>query len=314
MAAVSKTSLVKPKRKKNINNTGYLFVLPFVIVFLIFNVYPVLRTLYFSFTDYKGYGVPTPAGFSNYIRVVKDKFFWVSLWNTCKIWGVNIVVQLGLAFLLTIIFSDLKYKIKGLSIFRALYYLPNLIAATSVAYLFKTLLDWKYGTVNQILMSLGIIEKGAQINWLGNVSTAPYVISIISAWMWFGNSFIVLMAGVQGINKDYYEAASIDGAGRWKTFSKITIPLLRPILIYVSITSLIGGLQMFDIPFLMNGKGSAGLPAGSTQTVVMYMYKFGFEGGGVKQVGYASAIAYSLFIIILIVSVIQFKIMSKKED
>lgn len=298
-------------RKKDINRTGYLFVLPFVIVFLIFSVYPVLRTFYLSFTSYKGYGVPVWVGLDNYIRVFKDRFFWRDVWNTIKIWGVNIILQLGLAFLLTIIFSDIKYKIRGLSVFRAIFYLPNLIAATSVAFLFKTLLDWKYGSFNQMLMAIGVTEQ--QINWLGSSSTAPWVISVIQTWMWFGNSFIVLMAGVQGINKDYFEAAAIDGAGRWAVFRKITLPLLRPIMLYVFITSLIGGLQLFDLPFLMNGiaPGTAGEPSGSLQTAVMYLYKFGFE---THQVGYASAIAYTLFFIILIVSITQFKTIGKEED
>lgn len=297
----------KSVKKRDINKMGYLFVAPFVIVFLIFCVYPVLRTLYLSFTDYQGFGEPVVIGFSNYVRVLTDKFFWRDLWNTVKIWGVNIILQLGLAFLLTIVFSDIKYKMRGLSVFRALFYLPNLIAATSVAFLFKTLLDWKYGTVNQILTGSGLV--GETINWLGSTSTAPYVISVIGAWMWFGNSFIMLMAGVQGISKDYYEAAAIDGAGRWRVFARITLPLLKPILLYVGITSLIGGLQMFDLPFLMCG-GTVGNPSGSTQTVVMYLYKFGFE---TNQVGFASAIAYTLFVIILVVSIIQFKIMYKKE-
>ena len=286
---------------------GYLFVAPFVIVFLIFNLYPVLRTLYLSFTDYQGFGDPVFVGLQNYERVLTDKFFWRDLWNTIKIWGVNIVLQLCLAFLLTIIFSDIKYKVRGLSIYRALFYLPNLIAATSVAFLFKTLLDWKYGTINQILTGAGIM--GSPVDWLGSTATAPYVISVIGAWMWFGNSFIMLMAGVQGISKDYFEAAAIDGAGRWKVFLKITLPLLKPILLYVGITSLIGGLQMFDLPFLMCG-GTIGNPSGSTQTVVMYLYKFGFE---TNQVGFASAIAYTLFVIILVVSVIQFKVMYGKN-
>lgn len=290
---------------------GYLFVAPFVIAFLIFSVYPVLRTFYLSFTDYKGYGEPVWVWFDNYKRVFGDKFFWRDLWNTVKIWGVNIILQLGLAFLLTIIFSDIKYKIRGLGIFRAIYYLPNLIAATSVAFLYKTLLDWKYGSFNQILVTLGLTSQ--PIDWLGSTHTAPYVISVIGAWMWFGNSFIVLMAGVQGISKDYFEAAAIDGAGRWKVFTKITLPLLRPIMLYVFITSLIGGLQLFDLPFLMNGvaPGTIGEPAGTLQTVVMYLYKFGFE---THQVGYASAIAYTLFFIILIVSIIQFKTIGKEED
>lgn len=304
------TNAGKPK-KRNLNRIAYLFVLPFVIVFLTFSVYPVFRTLYLSFTTYKGFGDPKWAALDNYIRVFKDKFFWKALGNTVKIWGVNIILQLGLAFLLTVIFSDIKYKIRGLSVFRAVYYLPNLIAATSVAFLFKTLLDWKYGSFNQLLLTLGVAKE--QINWLGSTATAPYVISVIGAWMWFGNSFIMLMAGVQGIPTDYFEAAAIDGAGRWKVFAKITIPLLRPIMLYVFVTSLIGGLQLFDLPFLMNGvaPNTAGEPSGCLQTAVMYLYKFGFE---THQVGYASAIAYTLFFIILIVSIIQFKTLGREAD
>lgn len=301
------------KKKRNYNNMAYLFVLPFVVVFLIFSVYPVLRTLFLSFTNYRGFGEITPAGLDNYKRVLTDKFFWRALWNTIRIWGVNIVLQLGLAFLLTIVFSDIKYKIRGLAVYRAIYYLPNLIACTSVAFLFKTLLDWRFGTFNQIISTIYKFFGATYnpVNWLGQASTAGNTIAIISAWMWFGNSFIMLMAGVQGISKDYFEAAAIDGAGRWTVFGKITLPLLKPILLYVAVTSLIGGLQMFDLPFLMIQKTDTAYS--SVQTVVMYMYKFGFETG-TTQVGYASAIAYVLFFIILIVSIIQFKFFGSKED
>lgn len=300
------------RKKKNVNNVAYLFVLPFIVVFCIFSIYPVLRTLYLSFTSYKGFGDAVFVGLANYKRALTDKFFWRDLFNTIKIWGVNIIVQLGLAFLLTIVFSDIKYKMRGLAIYRAIYYLPNLIAATSVAFLFKTLLDWKYGTVNQMLVGLGITKT--PIDWMGSTTTAPLVVALIGAWMWFGNSFIVLMAGVQGINKDYFEAAAIDGAGRWTTFFKITLPLLKPIMLYVFVTSLIGGLQLFDLPFLMcgaAGPATSGEPSGCLQTVVMYLYKFGFE---TNQVGYASAIAYTLFFIILVLSALQFKMLGSKED
>ena len=305
---------MKKKSIKNYNRAGYLFVLPFVIVFLIFNVYPVLRTLYLSFTNAKiaGVGKIQWVWFDNYIRVITDKFFWRALGNTLRIWGVNIVLQLGLAFLLTIIFSDIKYKIEGLGIFRVIYYLPNLIAATSVAFLFKTLLDWRYGTFNQIIYQVFKFfgKSYNPIDWLGTAAHAGSTIAVISAWMWFGNSFIMLMAGVQGISKDYFEAAAIDGAGRWTVFGKITLPLLKPILLYVAITSLIGGLQMFDLPYLMADKASASY--NSVQTAVMYLYKFGFETG-TTQTGYASAIAYILFLIILTVSVVQFKLFNKED-
>lgn len=298
----------KPVRKRNINHIAYLFIAPFLIVFLIFNVYPVFRTLYLSFTAYPGYGEPQWIGLDNYSRVLGDKFFWESLWTTVKIWSVNIVVQLGLAFLLTVVFSDIKYKIRGLSIFRAFFYLPNLIAPASIAFLFKTLLDWRFGTLNQILSKFGV---DTPVPWLISPNMAPFSVAMINAWMWFGSSFIILMAGVQGIPRDYFEAAAIDGADRWKVFRKVTIPLLRPILIYVSITSLIGGLQMFDIPFLIaQGTDMTAILRGPLQTVVMYMYDFGFR---TFQVGYAGAIAYVLFLIILAVAVMQFKVLNRED-
>lgn len=285
---------------------GLYFCLPFVITFLIFSVYPVLRTLYMSFTDYKGYGQENFVWFDNYTRAFKDPLFWDAFVNTLKMWGLNIVLQLGLALLLTIIFSDIKYRMRGLSIFRALFYLPNLIACTSVAFLFKTLLDWKFGSFNQILMQLGIISE--PVNWLGYANTAQIVVSVIGAWMWFGNSFIMLMAGVQGINREYYEAAAIDGAGRWKTFFSITMPLLKPIMIYVAITSLIGGLQLFDIPYLMSG--GKGDPGRSLFTAVFYLFNMGFKN---RQMGYAAALAFVLFVIIAICSAVVFKLTNRKE-
>ena len=317
MEKKEKSPAVKQKQSKlkTYDHMGYVLVAPFVIVFLIFSVYPVLRTLYLSFTDAKlaGVGEQHFVWFDNYKRVFTDKFFWRSLWNTVRIWAVNIVLQLGLAFLLTIVFSDIKYKMRGLGIFRVVYYLPNLIAATSVAFLFQTLLDWRYGTFNQIIN--GIYKMfGANYNpvdWLGSPTTAGNTIAVIQAWMWFGNSFIMLMAGVQGISRDYFEAAAIDGAGRWTVFGKITLPLLKPIMLYVAITSLIGGLQLFDLPFLMSSTSSASY--NSLQTAVMYLYKFGFTTG-TTQTGYASAIAYALFLITMLVSIIQLKVFNRKED
>lgn len=287
---------------KNVDKNGYLFILPFLVVFIIFSIYPIFRTLYLSFTNFNGFGDAKFIGVDNFTRLMKDEIFWGAFGNTLKIWGVNIVIQLGLAFILTIIFSDIKYKIKGLSVFRALFYLPNLIAATSVAFLFAALLDWQYGSINQILMKLGIID--AKVNWLGQPGTATIVVAVIGAWMWFGNSFIVLMAGVQGISKDYFESAYIDGAGRWTVFFKITLPLLKPILLYVAITSLIGGLQIFDIPFLITD--GIGAPSGALNTAVMYLYNTAFK---YNSVGYAAAIAYGLFFIIAIFSAFTFKSM-----
>ena len=300
----------KKTRRRAPNDVGYwgfLFCIPFIVIFLIFNVYPVFRTFQMSFLSYKGFGKETFIAMDNYKRAVTDQLFWDAFKNTLKMWGLNIVLQLGLALLLTIIFNDMKYRVKGLSLFRAIFYLPNLIAATSVAFLFKTLLDWKYGSVNQILMNLHLIK--APIDWLGQPGTAQAAVGVIGAWMWFGNSFIMLMAGVQGISRDYFEAATIDGAGRWTIFARITMPLLRPIMLYVAITSLIGGLQLFDIPYLMSG--TKGNPQRSLFTAVFYLFDMAFVK---NQMGYAAALAFVLFFIIAIFSALAFRIMNPKED
>jgi len=309
-ATVKKQKAAKPRRGglERRNNYGALFCLPFVIAFLVFNIYPVFRTFQMSFLSYKGFGKETFVALDNYIRAVKDPLFWDAFKNTLKMWGVNIVLQLGLALLLTVIFNDIKYRMKGLSIFRALFYLPNLIACTSVAFLFKTLLDWKFGSINQILMAAGVISQ--PINWLtGEGMTAQLVVGVVGAWMWFGNSFIMLMAGVQGIDRSYFEAATLDGAGRWQTFSKITMPLLRPIMLYVAVTSLIGGLQLFDLPYLLSG--TKGTPGRSLYTAVFYIYTTAFTN---HQMGYAAALAFVLFLIIAVLCGIAFKLMNKKED
>lgn len=302
----------KSSKLTSYNRWGYAFVAPFAIVFAIFNIYPVLRTLYLSFTDLKIVGTPNWIWFDNYVRVFTDKFFWRALGNTVRIWTVNIILQLGLAFLLVIIFSNLNWKIKGLSKFRIIYYLPNLIAATSIAFLFQTLLDWRFGTFNIMLSSFYKLfgSTYTPIDWIGSPSTAPYVLSVIQSWIWFGNSFLMLMASVQGISKDYFEAAAIDGASTWTIFRKITLPLINPIMMYVAITSLIGGLQMFDLPYLMVSASTGSYD--SVQTVMMYLYKFGFTTGSI-QTGYASAVAYSLFIIILGVTLVQLKFFNNND-
>lgn len=306
------TNLVANSRLNRKEKTGYLFVLPYVIVFCIFSIYPVVNTLYLSFCQYKG-GIgqePKFVGLEKYEMVLTDALFWQALGNTAKIWIINIILQLGLAFILTIIFNDIKYKIRGLAIYRAIYYLPNIIAATSLAFLFSTLLDPNYGSFNHLLTE--ITGNRISIDWLNSSKFTWLVISVIQTWIWFGNSFIMLMAGVIGIPKDYYEAAAIDGAGRFKLFTKITLPLLKPIMLYVFVTSLIGGLQMFDLPQIMIAKASNAYT--SIRTVIMYLYRYGFGEFAVKDVGRAAAMAYVLFFIIMVFSVLQFIIMRNKED
>lgn len=281
---------------------GYYFIAPFFAIFLTFNIYPILLTFYYTFTHYEGYGTPEFIGLSNYVRIFSDSYFLEAFINTWKIWGLNFVLQLGIALFLAALFSDLRMKIKGLGFFRAIFYLPNLITISSVAILFNIMLDWHYGSINQLLLKFGLISE--PINWLSQPFTAQASVALILTWMWFGYTFIVLMAGVAGISIEYYEAALIDGANRWQTFIYITLPLLKPIMLYVMITSLIGGLQLFDLPMLLTD--GLGQPEGSLNTMVLYLYNQAFR---YNNYGYAATIAYVLFIITVIFSGITFKSM-----
>ncbi len=280
------------------NKYGYFFILPFFIVYFIFSLYPIIYTFWVSLNSYTGYSDYEFIGLDNYINVFTDTVFVGAIINTFKIWGVNIVLQLGIAFILVMIFTDLQYKVKGIATFRLVYYLPNLIAATSVSLIFATLLNTNYGALNQFLYSIGLIDK--PIKWLETPVLAQLSVSLIQTWMWFGNSFIMLMAAAQAVPKEYFEAATIDGAGRFTILKNITIPTIKPILTYVAVTSLIGGLQLFDVPFLLtDGKGA---PSGSLLAAMMYSYNMAFK---YNNLGYAAAITYMLFALILGITIVS---------
>lgn len=292
--------------KKIKDKIGYLFISPFFLVFFLFNAYPIFFTLYLSMTRYKGFGKKVFIGADNFGLLFKDPNLVDAFINTLKIWGVNILFQIFLAFLLVMIFSDIKYKVKGLGFFRVIFYLPNLIAAATIALVFMKLLDKDYGVVNQVLFNIGWIDK--PIGWLTKPIIAQMSVSGIQTWMWFGNSFILFMASVQAVSKEVYEAARIDGAGRFQVLMNITIPSIKPILMYVMVTGLIGGLQLFDIPFLItDGKG---FPEGSLNTMIVYIYNMAFVH---KNYGYASALSFALFVVIMLFTIV-FTVMTNRKE
>ncbi|MCK8061289.1 MULTISPECIES: carbohydrate ABC transporter permease [unclassified Fusibacter] len=292
--------------KKIKDRVGYLFISPFFLVFFLFNAYPIFFTLYLSMTRYKGYGPKLFIGAENFMLIFKDPNVVDAFMNTIKIWGVNIVFQVFLALLLVMVFSDIKYKVKGLGFFRVIFYLPNLIAAATIALVFVKLLDKDYGVLNQFLFSIGWINES--IGWLTKPILAQMSVSGIQTWMWFGNSFILFMASVQAVSKETYEAAAIDGAGRFQVLKNITLPSIKPILMYVMITGLIGGLQLFDIPFLITD--GRGFPEGSLNTMIVYIYNMAFV---YKNYGYASALSFALFILIMTFTVV-FTVMTNRNE
>jgi len=287
--------------KKNYKNL--LFVLPFFIFFLAFHLYPMLYTLFLSFTQYDGFKDPVLIGFNNYKNLIVNKYFWNSFINTWKIWLPNIILQLIIALFMANWLTNTRLKIKKVGFFRAVFYFPNLVTAASIAVLFIVILDWQHGSLNQILFGQ---ETEKYIYWMVNPARTQFIVSLIQTWMWFGVSMIILMAGIQGIPSTYYEAAVIDGATEGQIFFKVTLPLLMPVLTYVVITSLIGGMQIFDIPFVISiGPGVVGEVEKALSTMVVYLYNTGFR---YNRMGYASAISYVLFIITVCFSVIYLRV------
>ncbi len=289
---------------EKINRHGYLFIAPFVVTFIVFNLYPIIYTFQLSLYKWKGFGKETFVGFENFARLLTDSTFPKTLINTLKIWLGDFIPQLGFALLLSMIFTF--YRIKGMRLFRAVYYLPNLITAASVGLLFNILLNGDKSTINQLLVTLKV--KGAPIAFFKSEAMTQAIASYILWWMWFGYTTILVMAGITGIEPDLYEAAQIDGCSRVQTFFRITIPLIRPTLIYITVTSLIGGMQIFDVP--VNLTNLQGDPQKAVLTSSMYIYQQGFKNGGF---GYASTLSVILFKVIAALSFISYRLMNKKE-
>lgn len=244
-------------------------------------------------------------GFDNYKDLINDKTFWKSVGNTWKIWLMNFIPQLIFGLVLAILLT--QYKIKGAGFFRAVFYLPNLITVASMGVLFLALFDWQTGSVNNALVDLGILKE--KVNWMSSPSFAQGITAFIQWLMWFGYSSILLTAGIAAIPDEVIESSVIDGANAWKRLTKITLPLLKPTMLYVMVTSLIGGMQIFDIPMTLT-KGS-GEPSKSLMTMVLYLYNMAFKN---NDLPYGATISYGIFVIIIFFSLIFFKVIYGKEE
>jgi ABC-type sugar transport system permease subunit len=276
------------KLKKH--STGYLFLAPFILGFLIFGLYPVFNTLFLSFTDAtlmsKGFKF---IGISNFNRLFADEVFLRAVGNTWLIWLLNFIPQISIALLLSVLFTNARLKIKAVGVWRAVFFLPNLLMPAAVAALFNALFSY-YGPMNQIMVRAELLPEA--MRFLEDIWITRGLVVFIQWWMWFGQTMIILMAGMTSIPIHLYEAAMVDGAKAWQMFIHITLPLLKPILIFIFVTSLVGGMQMFDIPFLLtDGRGSP-LSAIQTNNILMYM-KFASSKG---HIGAASSVGVLVFI------------------
>ena len=283
---------------------GYLFIAPFFLVFLVFGLYPIISTFQLSTQKWDGLMPAVSIGLKNYSRILTDQVFYLSLWNTIRIWLGNAIPQFGVALLLTAIFTF--NRIRGKNFYRAVFYLPNLITATSVGLLFNLLLDGDGSPVNQLLVSLGV--SGAPISFFMSKSLTSGLVSFVQWWMWFGYTTVIILAGTTTVDRSMYEAAMVDGASKAQTFWKITIPLIRPTLIYLLITSFIGGMQLFDVPLTLSN--NLGDPGKAVLTVSMYLYNQGFKN---FNYGYSATISCVLFLLIAGMSGLAYKSMRRKD-
>lgn len=284
------------------NKWGYIFLIPFVVVYLIFQLIPLISTVYNSFFENYRSGLtqigPNFVGFSNYVKLFEGGEIWIYFKNTMIMWVMGFVPQILVSLLLAAWFSNPSLRLKGQRFFKTVIYLPNLIMASAFAMLFFTLFA-DGGPINAMLIQAGILKQA--YSFFSHAWSARTLVAVLNFLMWFGNTTILLMAGMMGIDPSLYEAAEVDGATASQIFRKITLPLLRPILIYVMITSLIGGMQMFDVPqILTNGTGD---PMRSTMTLIMYLNKHLFS----KNYGMGGALSVFLFIITGVLSLIVFR-------
>ena len=306
--------MIKTEGKSKIvryNKWGYIFLIPFVLVYVIFQLIPLVSTIYNSFFENYRVGLmqvgPTWVGLENYKTIFSDVSLLKYTVNTLIMWVIGFIPQIIVSLLLGQWFSDVRLKLKGSRFFKTVIYLPNLIMASAFSMLFFALFS-DVGPINAILIKMGIATQDNPVRFFSNVWATRGLVGFMNFLMWFGNTTIILMAGIMGIDTSLFEAAEVDGASSWQRFYRITLPLLKPILIYVIITSMIGGIQMFDVPqILTNGSGA---PAESTKTLIMYLNQHLYS----KNYGLGGALSVFLFIITAILSLIIYSVMYRKKD
>jgi len=287
---------MKPKKRESI--LGYLYISPWIIGFLIFTAGPMMASIYFSFCDYQLLIPPKWVGISNYIRIFfDDQLFLKSLWNTFYYTVGSITLGvLGSLFLAVL----LNQRVRGETIFRSMFYLPTLTPAVAMAILWGWLFNTEFGLINRTLSKIGI--RGPA--WLYSTEWVIPAFIIMSLWGIGGSRMIILLAGLQGIPQELYDAAEVDGVNWWTRLRYITLPLLSPSIFFVIVTGIIGSFQIFTASYIMTGGG----PANASLFYVLYLYRNAFE---YFKMGYASALAWILFIIIITLTLFQFKLAGK---
>lgn len=281
---------------------GFLFCLPALILAITFFIFPLLRVFIMSFQEWNPLGGSKFVGLSNYIEILESKEFWQTLWNTT----IYTIIVTPMIFLPAILLATgLRKTTSSSKIFRTIFFLPVAISFVVASYVWLWIYNDTYGILNYILMTMGFLDK--PIAWLDTTWKARVMVSIMIAWKTQGFTMMILLAGLQSIPAELYEAAKIDGAGRFQLFRYITLPLLRPTLVLSLIISIAGSFKAFDHFYIMTGGG----PMKTTQTMVMYINKVTFE---YYKVGLGAAASVIFLIMLLVISTFQLKIGGFSHD
>ena len=294
----------RPSRGLREGRAAWMLALPFLLLFTIFTVWPVIQSLFMSFTDTRAKDLRTPfsvdmIGFDNFTRALSDDGFRRAARNTAYfvVVGVPLTLILALAAAVALDRGITKFR----SAYRLGFYTPVITSIVAVAVVWQFLLQRSFGLINTVLGWVGI--EGP--NWLGDPDWSMPALIMMAAWRNFGTGMIIFLAGLQAVPWVLHEAASIDGANSWQRFRHVTLPLLRPTILFVSVTTMIGYLQFFEEPFVMTNGG----PLDSTVSMSLYTYRqFGFG-----NYGYAASLSYIIFIVVAVVTAIQFRALREKE-
>src|SRR5256714_6129874 len=272
---------------------GLLFISPWLIGFLVFGVFPILYTFYLSLTRYSGLREPTFIGVNNYTRLAADPLFWKSAYNTLYYTILAVPIGVVVAMLLAMAMNQ---KVREGTIYRAIFYLPSILPVFAISFIFVVLLNPGYGLVNWLLSSVGLPSP----NWLGDKDYTKLALVMI-AQLGAGQWALVFLAGLRGIPTELYESAEIDGAGPFRKFISITLPLMTPVILYDIIIGLSFGLQVFTSAYILTGGGTRGSggPDNSLLTYVYYIYKEAFQFGAM---GYPAALSVVLFVVSLLLA------------
>jgi len=284
--------------------TGYAFISPFFIVFGVFGLFPLLFTFWVSLHDWNLLGDKSWVGMENYQTLLSDDHFWNALVNTLGIFVVATVPQLLVALILA---QLLNQRLRARTLWRMGVLLPNITSIAAVGIIFTLLFARDFGLVNYLLGHLGVDEP---INWQQHRWSSWLAISTMVDWRWTGYNALIFLAALQAVPKELYEAAEIDGASSVKQFRHITVPMLRPTIVFVTLISTIGGIQLFTEPLLFNS-GANAITGGTTrqfQTLTMYVYEQAFPG---QEFGYASSVAWVMFLLIAVIALINFLLLRR---